>query len=291
MAAEQTIVALLSDDTENYLQPLEAFQEKMKQTVQVYSLQGDLDKAPEILDEILKHKPSLIFALGAKAAWFAKSSTKKKPQINVIFANVLNHQRYKLDDGQTNIAGISADIAPGTQLFNLSLFSPKLKRVGIIYSPGHSGLSLDKAIDAANILGLDLIKQPINRAKEFTRAWQKMVGKIDAFWVLNDPVIYTLDNIYWIKDRCIKEQLICTGQSDNISRLGVLLSINPDNTNIGIQAAAIAQEILSRQRTPAEIGIQDPIGTHITLNARTARKIGLMVSDTARSMANDVINK
>jgi len=233
----------------------------------------------------------LIFALGAKAAWFAKSSTKKRPDIKVIFAMVLNHQRYHLDDGQINIAGISSDIAPGTQLFNLSLFSPDIKRIGLIYSPEHSGKSLGKATKAADLLGLKIVRQPINRAKEFTRAWQKMGGKIDAYWVLNDPVIYTLSNIYWIKDRCIKERLICIGQSDNISRLGVLLSINPDNNSVGIQAAAMAQEILLQHRSPAEIGIKDPIGTHITLNAATARKIGLSVSDTVRSMANEVIKK
>lgn len=291
IAAEQTIIALLSDDTESYQQPLKAFKEKIKQPVITYNLHGDIDQAPVIMEKILQHKPTLIFALGAKAAWFAKSSTKKRTDIKVIFAMVLNHQRYQLDDGQENIAGISSDIAPGTQLFNLSLFSPGISRVGIIYSPEHSGQSLGKAIEAAEILGLEIVKLPINRAKEFTRAWQKMVGSIDAFWVLNDPVIYTLDNIYWIKDRCIKEQLICIGQSDNISRLGVLLSINPDDNNIGIQAAAIARDILVQQRKPVEIGIQDPIGTHITLNTTTAHKIGLTVSDVARSMVNDIIKQ
>ena len=289
IAADQTIIALLSDDTESYKQPLKAFKEKIKQPVITYSLHGDINQAPEILEKILQHKPALIFALGAKAAWFAKASTKKRPEIKVIFAMVLNHQRYQLDDGQENIAGISSDTAPGTQLFNLSLFSPHIKRVGLVYSEEHSGDTLNKAQHAADILGIQLIKKPIKRAKEFTRAWRMMSDKIDAFWVLNDPVLYTLDNIYWIKERCIKERIICTGQSNNITRLGVLLSINPDTSSIGIQASVIAHDILYRKRKPADIGIQDPIGTHLTLNESTANKIGLNISEEARAIVTEVI--
>jgi len=291
MASGQPVIALLSDDTESYQQPLRAFKEKINQPVIVYNLKGDINKAPEILDQIIQQKPALIFALGAKAAWFAKSSTKKRPDIKVIFAMVLNHHRYQLDDGQQNIAGISSDIAPGTQLFNLSLFSPNIKRIGVVYSQEHSGNTLNNARHAANILGIQLITRPIKRAKEFTRAWRMMSNKIDAFWVLNDPVLYTLDNIYWIKERCIKERIICTGQSSNITRLGVLLSINPDASSIGTQASAMAHDILYRGRKPVDIGIIDPIGTHLTVNESTANKIGLIISEEARAIVTEVVRK
>lgn len=291
IASERPVVALLSDDTESYQQPLNTFQKKINQPVITYNLKGDIKKAPEILDEILQLKPALIFALGAKAAWFAKSSTRKRPDIAVIFAMVLNHQRYQLDDGQVNIAGISSDIAPGTQLFNLSLFSPNIKRIGVVYSQEHSGKTLNKAQYAANILGIKLITKPIKRAKEFMRAWRMMSNKIDAFWVLNDPILYTMDNIYWLKNRCIKERIICTGQSNNMTRLGILLSINPDSNSIGTQASAMANNILYRKRKPADIGIADPIGTHLTLNESTANKIGLIISDEARAIVTEVIRK
>jgi len=288
-AIDRPIIALLSDDSTVYQQALNSFKVKSNKKIQVYNLNGDIKKAPEILTTIMQQKPALIFALGAKAAWFSKSATRNKTDTAVIFAMVLNHQRYSLHDGQTNIAGISADIAPGTQLFNLSLFSPNIKRVGLIYSQEHTADILIKAQQAANLLGIKLVAQPIKRAKEFPRAWRMMSEKIDAFWVLNDPVLYTLNNIYWLKDRCLKERIICTGQSDNITRLGVLLSINPDISTVGAQASSMAHDILYRNRKPADIGITDPIGTHLTLNESTANKIGLSISEAARSIVTNVI--
>jgi len=283
------VVALLSDDSAVYMQALNSFKLKIGKPVRVYNLKGNIEKAPAILNSIMQLKPALIFALGAKAAWFSKTATRRHPETAVVFSMVLNHQRYQLDDGQPNIAGISANIAPGTQLFNLSLFSPDIKRIGMIYSEAHSASALKKAQHAAGLLGITLVAQPIKRAKEFPRAWRKISGRIEAFWVLNDPVLYTLNNIYWLKDRCLKERVICTGQSDNITRLGVLLSINPDINTVGAQASSVANDILNRKRKAADIGITDPIGTRLTLNESTARKIGLKISESARSIVTDVI--
>ena len=288
-AYNRPIIALLSDDSSVYQEALNSFKVKNNNKIQVYNLKGDIEKAPDILTTIMQQKPALIFALGAKAAWFAKSATRNRPDTAVIFAMVLNHQRYQLHDGQANIAGISANIAPGTQLFNLSLFSPGIKRIGMIYTEEHTSNTLIKAQHAADLLGITLIAQPIKRAKEFPRAWRIISDKIDAFWVLNDPVLYTLSNIYWLKDRCLKERIICTGQSDNITRLGVLLSINPDINTIGAQASSMAHDVLYRNRKPANIGIIDPIGTRLMLNESTANKIGLKINESARSIVTDVI--
>jgi len=283
------VVALLSDDNTIYKQALDSFKGSINRNVLVYDLGGDIKKAPEVLKSIMQRKPALIFALGAKAAWFAKSATRDKTDTAVLFAMVLNHKRYQLHDGQANVTGISADVAPGTQIFNLSLFSPGIKRIGVIYSQTHSTETLLSAQRAAGILGIELVAESIERAKEFPRAWRKMSDMVDAFWVLNDPVLYTLENIYWLKDRCLKERVICTGQSDNITRLGVLLSVSPDVKGVGVQAAAMAHDILNRGRKPASLGIKPPLGTLLTLNESTAKKIGLVISESARSVLTDVI--
>lgn len=291
IAAEPPIVALLSDDSAIYQQVLNSFKASSNKEILLYNLKGDIENAPSVLTTIMQQKPALIFALGAKAAWFAKSATREKPETAVLFAMALNHQRYQLNDGQSNIAGISADIAPGTQLFNLSLFSPDIKRVGLIYSHKHSDITLEKARLAADILGIQLIAEPITRAKEFKRAWLKISDRIDAFWVLNDPVLYTLENIYWLKNRCLKGRIVCSGQSDNIARFGIILSVNPDIASIGAQASSIAHDIIYRDRKPADIGIKTPIGTQLTLNESTARKIGLTISPSARAIVTEVIKQ
>ncbi|MDH3325382.1 MAG: hypothetical protein OEM38_01535 [Gammaproteobacteria bacterium] len=287
VAAEGPVVILLSDDSSAYHGPANAFKSKQKVNTLEYNLKGDVENAPAVLREIMLTKPSLIFALGAKAAFFSKIATVGRLETKVIFAMVINWQRYNLLDGQKNIIGISTDIAPGTQLFNLGLLSNNIKKIGVIYSDEYSHEVIIKAKQAASLLGLELVLLPIKQANGFNQAWRKISSSIDAYWVLRDPVLYTMENMHWLIERCLKEKVLCIGQSDNITKLGILLSINPDAANIGVQAASIAKQIIN-EPTPSTV-IRDPIGTNISININTAKKIGLTLNPNVLSMVNEVI--
>ena len=288
-SAQGPVVVLLSDSEEVYEQPLTQFKAKLDQEIEVFNLRGDIQRAPEVMSEVMALKPALILALGAKAAYFAKAATASRQEIPVIFAMVLNWQRYRLLQGQNNMAGIDSDVASGTQLLSMNLLFPEVSRLGVFYSQAHSFASVKEADQAAELVGLDIVARPIVRAKELKHAYRRLAGEVDAIWLPTDPVLYTLENIHWLKRQCLKDRLICIGQSDNIVRLGLLLAVNPDIPSIGVQAAALAEDILLHGAKPADIGVQDPLGTRLTLNARTAKKIGLELEDGALQLADEVI--
>jgi ABC-type uncharacterized transport system substrate-binding protein len=125
---------------------------------------------------------------------------------------------------------------------------------------------------------------------DFGRLFKEMNGKIDAFLVLNDPVIYTLNNMDWLKIRCVKDKLPCIGQSSNIAELGMVLSINPDVANIGSQAASIAKNIINRHQRPDVIGVMAPLGTQVIINRKIAERIGLELHQSSIDMATKVID-
>lgn len=290
--AVRPVAILLSDSLPAYEQPVAAFENKISDTNRVvtFNLKGDIQNATVVMTRLMEHQPSLIFALGAKAAWFSKLATRDHPETAVIFAMVLNWQRYELLDNQRNIAGISADVAPGTQLFNLGLFAPQIRRVGVIYNPAHSAKTLEKAREAAALIGVELVARPIDQASEVERDWRRISNNIDAFWVLNDPVVYTLNNIYWLRDRCLKERMTCVGQSDNATRLGLMLSVNPNVASVGMQAASMADAILRRSVSPASLGVQDPLGTWLTVNTKTAEKIGIVLDTVSLSAVDATVS-
>ena len=290
-AAERPTIILFSDDSQSYRQPAEVFKHKHKRKILEYSLEGRLENVAAIMEQVMAQKPALIFALGAKAAWFAKTATKDHLDTQVLFAMVINWQHYDLLDGQPNMTGISAEISPGTQLFNLSLLSPQAKRVGVIFSEKFSRETISKAQQAARQLGLELVLEPVQQAEQFQTAWRKMSSSIDAYWVVSDPVIYTLKNVYWLNDRCLKERVLCLGQSDNIAKLGVLLSINPDIDHIGDQAASLAEQLLRQRHSKASGKIHDPIATNVTLNVRSARMMALQIPKQVFSLVNTVVGK
>ena len=284
------IAVLLSDTEEAYLRPVASFSEEIGMPVQIFNLKGQIDNAPRQMARIFSIRPALILALGAKAAYTAKVWTTDHPEIPVIFALVLNWRRYELDD-QDNIAGIATEVAPGTHFLNLTLTSPDVKRIGVIYSRVHSSETLRQARQEAAKLGLTLVEIPISRPMEFRQAYKQMSEAIDGFWMLADPVVYTLANVNWLEERCTRDRLVCIGQSRNIAEIGILLAVNPDLANVGLQAASMAKNILINRQIPKYIGVMPPLGTRLVLNAKTAEKINLKLNRIVMDLASDIIDR
>lgn len=285
------VVVLLSDDEAAYARPLESFRAEILTKVETFNLKGDMDRVPEVLTAILARKPALIFALGAKAAYAAKLWTADRPDLPVIFAMVLNWKKYDFLEGRRNIAGIASVVSAGTQLVNMTMFTPNVKRIGVVYSEKHSVNFVVEAREAAANLGLELEAVPIKHPRNFKHAFKEMAGRIDAFWILADPVIYTMDNVSWLNERCLKDRLVCIGQSKNVTKIGVLLAVDSDTTSIGSQAASMAQNILGQGQSPEDIGVMSPLGTRLFLNKKTSDKIGLELSRHVLDMANEIIEE
>jgi len=285
------IAILLSDDEKAYAVPVETFTDEIDMSVEVFNLLGEIKNAPAIMHKLFSEDISLIFALGAKAAYTAKIWTEDRHSIPVVFAMVINWQRYNLLKGSHNIAGIASDVTPGTQFANLTIFSPDVRRIGVIYSKEHSGQLVEMAQQASRLLDIELVAKPILKPGDFKRTYKELGNTMQGFWLLSDPVVYTLDNISWLGKKCISDKLSCIGQSRNVAKLGMLLAVDPDTHNIGSQAAAISKSILHNKKPPEEIGVMPPLGTKLYLNLKTAKKIDLDISPNALDMANEIIDQ
>lgn len=285
------VVVFLSSDDEAYTRPVDAFIHKINMPVEIFNLHGDVENADARMTEILSRDPALIFALGAKAAYITKLETLKRNRqdIPVVFAMVLNWERYELLKGSENIAGIATDIDPGTTFANMKMFAPKVKTIGVIYSEEHSSATIKKARRISDVLGYELITVQIKRQKEFRRAFEKMADHIQAYWILTDPVVFGTRNMEWLKRRCVNQRIITIGQSENVVRLGMLLGVDTDAGNIGAQAASMARNIILHDQTPKSIGVMPPLGTSLILNATTADKIGLKIDQLALRMTNKIV--
>lgn len=283
------IAVLLSDTLEAYSAPLDAFRDEIGMEIKVYNLHGQSRLDPQLKSQVLSRQPKLLFALGAKAAYAAKLWTIDHQEIAVVFSMVYNWQKYKLLAGQDNMAGIAAEIAPGTQFINLSMFVPTAKRIGVIYSTDHSTEMVIKAREATAMLGIELVERQVRSTKEFKYTYRKLSGQVDGLWILNDPLTYTLDNMAWVKNRCLKDKLVCMGQSEHLTEAGIVLSVLPDITNIGSQAASLAKSIIVKGESPKNFGVMSPLGTFVMVNLRTAKRVGVHFSSQALGMATKVI--
>lgn len=289
-SSEGWIAVLLSDSENAYETPLRSFTDSVTRKVRVFNLHGDIRHDPGLKSRLFADRPSLILALGAKAAFVAKLWTQDRQDIPVLFAMVINWQKYKLLEGQHNIAGINSEVNPGNQFLNLSLFAPQIRRIGVIYSPQNSREIVEQARKAVTLLGMELIERHIKEGEDFQRIYRQLAPSVDGLWILNDPVTYTVDNMSWLETRCITDRLVCIGQSRNLTEIGLMLSVRPDLSNIGVQAASMTKNILERGQSPASIRVMEPLGTNIYVNRRTAERIGIDLSSRALNLATEVID-
>ncbi|MDH4321147.1 MAG: hypothetical protein OEV73_06575 [Desulfobulbaceae bacterium] len=290
-AASGPVVILLSDDETAYSLPVATFRAEFEGPVQIFNLEGDVDRAEKVMGEILALDPSLLFTLGAKASYVAKIWTRDRPELPVLFAMVLNWQRYRLTEGQENVFGIDSGVEPGVQFAHMLMLSPAIKRIGVIYNADLSKETVVQARAAAQVFGVDLVEQTVSRSSDLQRAYQEISGRIDGLLILADPVVYTLENVAWLQSRCMRDQLICVGQSENVAKTGILMAIDPDVPNIGAQAAAMARSVLTGRQKPTDVGVMPPLGTRLYLNLRTAHKIGLQPSRAAINLASEVFDE
>ncbi|MCP4109269.1 MAG: hypothetical protein GY749_27710 [Desulfobacteraceae bacterium] len=283
------VAVLLTSDIEAYTKPADVFIAKIGIPSEVFNLHGDTCNACDIIDEILSVNPVLIFALGAKASYLAKTLTADHPDIPVIFGMVINWKKYRLYEDQENIVGIPYVAAPDIQFIYLKMFTPDVKHVGVVYSKMHSCEIINDAEDAAILSELELITEPIVKSEDFRSAYRSMTGHIDAFWILADPVLYTPRNMDWLIRQCIRDNIFCFGHSKNIVKLGALLAVIPDNSDVGSQGVSIAKRILLKNESLNNIRGKYHPEIRIFLNMKTAKKIGLEISKSAMEMTSGII--
>lgn len=290
-SAEERWVAVIKSSTEDvFSSPVRSFADSMSYQVRHFNLQGDWKNSAKIFKKFNANKPTLIFALGAKAAYAAKIWTKKHQDIPVIFAMVLNWKKYNLLSGQTNIVGISSEVNPGNLFLNLSMFAPKVQRIGVVFSPEHSKETVEQARATIEKMGLKLLESYAVTTEDFKSSYKQIRNIIDALWVPSDPVVFTLKNMTWLERKCVQDKLVCVGPSRNLAKMGILLSVRPDISNIGVQAASMAKNIMERGQDPKTIGVMAPLGTNIIFNKRAANLIDLKVSPRVADMATEIID-
>lgn len=279
-ASEEVVILKTNQKISQYNIPAEVFKKALPYPIRELDMEGDLDKGQRLIAQVKRDKPRLIFAIGDKATFLAKKEFSETP---VIFSMVLNWNKLKISENK-NITGISLDVPPESQFTQLKLVAPRVSRVGVIYSPEASQELIERAKEISSGLGLGLVSYQVHSEKEVKKAWDKIKDQIDALWMVADPIVITTNSFEFLQKQTLRQKIPFMGYSESFVKAGALLSVSPDYETIGSQAASIAAQILEDKQKPWDIQVAEPIGTVITLNKNTAKKLGLLLDDRILSL-------
>ena len=272
-AGEKTVTIIQSQQIAAYNEAVKGFKEACRgkniAIKEIYDLKGDIEEGEKIVQDIKANKPNLILAVGVLAATLVK---EQFPEIPIIFCMVVNHYRFNLQGN--NITGISVEASVEDQFIILRNILGEYKNLGVIYDITKTGKIISEAETIAKTLGFNLIKSEVTSEKEVIPVLENIIKKIEALWIIPDSTVITKNTLEAISKIALDHHLPTLCTSEAIVKTGALISISPDYTYTGLQAAQIAQILLNNPGT-ASMGIKNPEKLRLTLNTQTAESVGI----------------
>jgi putative ABC transport system substrate-binding protein len=231
----------------------------------------------DVVKELRRERPHIIVAIGSGAL----EKIRAIKEIPIVHLMALGAQ--SVIAGRSNITGINMDPPPDRQLAIIRQALPEVSDIGLLYSSGQKGNFVEKAKAAAESAGIRLTANEVRNSKDVPEQLDQMTGKIKAFWMLPDAGVYTPETIEILFLNSLKNRVPVITFSSKYLEMGALMSFEVDPYDIGVQAAEIAARILSGT---AASHLPDSYARkiNITINERTAKKLGLKVS-------NEILNR
>jgi putative ABC transport system substrate-binding protein len=175
-----------------------------------------------------------------------------------------------------NITGVPLEIPAMKQLEQLRDVAPRVKRIGVIYSPA-VGSFVTEATTAANKLGLKVVTQSIGSSREVADAFGKLSGQVDAVLLLPDSKVMNKEVFNYLLRASLDANLPLFGFLEALTQAGALASISPDYQDIGARAAELVTQVLERGRG-AIPGKTYSRGA-LSINLKTAERLGIAVDE------------
>ncbi|MDP2960742.1 MAG: ABC transporter substrate-binding protein [candidate division Zixibacteria bacterium] len=289
--ATLTIQVIKSGELKAYEEAYSGFQKVLRENLkevqfQEYVLKSKSDENEKILKQI--DRTALILTLGTEATKFASNRIKDRP---IIFCMVLDPVGSGLVESLApsgnNLSGSSLYIPVKMQLEKFKLLVPNLKNLGVLYTSETEG-KVKKAEVVAKSLGINLVSVKITSEREIPQSLEYLKEQTQGLWSVPDGTIFSPSSTEQLLLFTLRNGIPFMGLSSVYVRAGALFALDCDYEDRGKQAGEIALLVLSG-KPPSEISIARPRKTYLFLNQRTADRIGLMISESLLTIAEEII--
>jgi putative tryptophan/tyrosine transport system substrate-binding protein len=167
--------------------------------------------------------------------------------------------------------------------------APGIGRVDFMYDPGNPGLAKfsDAEVAAGPSLGLEVHGTPVHTVAEVQQSIEALARHPNGALHLanNGPIV---DNLALILALATRYRLPTMGAFRYFPVAGALMSYGFDDVDQFRQGASYIDRIL-RGANPAELPVQYPTKYELVINLKTARTLGLEISPTLLSLADDLV--
>ena len=253
--------------------------------------EGQLDRMPSLLADLLDHQVSVIVA-SLQGAQAAKSAGVTIP---VVFST---------GDDPVKEGFVETLNRPGGNMTGVYLFTTELegKRLGLLHDVVPKATIIAVLIDAnrpeadaqlrdvqsaAARLGVQLVVVHANSDHDFEAAFARLIEqKAQALLVCASPLFFnTRDQLVALAAR---HNIPAAFELPEFAKAGGLLAYGNNLPDTYRQLGVYAGRILKGAK-PADLPVVRPSKFELVLNLKTARTLGINISDNLRLLADEMI--
>jgi len=257
--------------------------------LEVRYAEGRFERAQDLAEELVRLRVDVLIVGGYQLILAATRATATVPIVGVSCGVELFAKSLARPGGNvTGVACMSPEVA--TKQLQLAREPvPGAARVAVLYAPAvpYATSELRDLETAAHTLGLTLRAFPLTRLEDLEPAFAQMRREgIQIVLTVSDPITYSqrtkiaalarewrLATVFSFRDYCDGGGLLCYG-----SNLQGLIR----------RATTYVDKILKGAR-PADLPIEQPVKFDLVINLRTAKALGLTISQSVLSRADEVI--
>jgi putative ABC transport system substrate-binding protein len=154
--------------------------------------------------------------------------------------------------------------------------------------PQHAAIAPVQATKAAaRNLTIDLRLVEVKEADEFDRAFAAMAAdRADALLVLPSTLLF--NERKRVVDLATKHRLPLTSQAREFAELGGLMAYGANIADLFRRSATYMDKIL-KGANPSDLPVEQPTKFELVINLKTAKTLGLTISDSFLLLADEVI--
>ncbi len=260
-----------------YLQALHGFKQQFSPgaTVAVQYVDGDPRELSATIDAARKAPPGLVVAFGTQAAIAARERLHDVP---ILYCLALNPTKHDLVG--PNVGGVRLEVDLSQQFSDVRKLMPQVQRIGVVYNEPFSG-DLVRSARASLPAGVQLIARDARDARQAAHSIEEILGSVDAFWLLWDPVVANVSNFRLLVQLSLKNKVALIAPASPFVEAGALMSVAADYEKAGQRTSEIAELVLAGSR--AGEFRESPPTRVITINGSVAGQLGISIPPSLRA--------
>ena len=253
---------------------------------------GDLDRLPTLVEELVRAKIDVIVVAGPVAVRAALKAANTMPIVVAVtgdpiaagFVPNLAHPGGKL----TGLSMNDTDIA-GKRIELIKELTPSIARIAALYDASSTIANvLPNVESAAQSLGIALEALPVT-LDDLDRAFAAAQREhAQAVLVLPTPLFNIRSRRQQLASLALRYRLPSMYEEALYVRDGGLMSYGPDFADMYRRSAGYVAKIL-RGAKPGDLPIEQPTKFQFAVNLKTAQALGITVPQSLLAQADEVI--